>query len=159
MTRSILRYLVFSSRSNTNYVKDIVEATAILTEVVADMVEEVTSTATQAEVDTPTVVVMEVATEVEPVVIACLTLVLDFRNRIGVSRTLKILNYSLTIISQILQAFQNSRNLSTRRTLTSLLDPKLRSTSSEPYTLSLFKAAMSLNPLRRSTRLASLPTS
>ena len=51
------------------------------------MVEEVTSTATQVEVDTLTAVDTAVveATVVEPVEIACLTLELVFRNRTGVS--------------------------------------------------------------------------
>jgi hypothetical protein len=64
-----------------------VVVTAILMEVVAAMVEEVTLTATQVEVDTLTAVDMAAveATVVEPVEIACLTLELDFRNRTGVS--------------------------------------------------------------------------
>ena len=56
----------------------------ILMEVVADMVEA-TSTATQAEADTLTVVDMAAATVVVAAVIACLTLEQDFRNKTGVS--------------------------------------------------------------------------
>ena len=61
--------------------KTTVVVTAILMEVVAVMVEEVTSTATQVEVDMEAAVAMVV----ELVVIACLTWELDFRNRTGVS--------------------------------------------------------------------------
>ncbi len=72
----------------TDYVKTTVAVTVILMEAVADMVEEVTSTAIRAAVDTLTAVDMAAAaagTVAEPVVIACLTLELDFRNRTGVS--------------------------------------------------------------------------
>jgi hypothetical protein len=62
-------------------VKATVVVTAILMEVVAAMVEEVTLTATQVAVD----MAAAVDTVVEPVEIACLTLELDFRNRTGVS--------------------------------------------------------------------------
>jgi hypothetical protein len=73
--------------------KTTVVVTAILMEVAAVMVEEVTSTATQVEVDTLTAVDMEaaVAMVVELVVIACLTWELDFRNRTGVSYVLNSL--------------------------------------------------------------------
>jgi hypothetical protein len=80
-------YPILFSRSHTDYVRATVVVTAILMEVVAAMVEEVTLTATQVEVDTLTAVDMAAveATVVEPVEIACLTLELDFRNRTGVS--------------------------------------------------------------------------
>jgi hypothetical protein len=74
-------YLILLPRSHTDYVKATVVVTAILMEVVAVMGEEATSTATQVEVD----MVAAVATVVEPVEIACLTLELGFRNRTGVS--------------------------------------------------------------------------
>jgi hypothetical protein len=64
-----------------------VEAIAILTGVVADMVVEVTSTVTPVEVVILTVVVMEEVetTVVELVEIACLTWELVSRSRLGVS--------------------------------------------------------------------------
>jgi hypothetical protein len=83
---SLSIFMLFS-RSHTDYVKATVVVMAIQMEVVADMVEEVTSTATPVEVDTLTAVAMvaAVAMVVVPVEIACLTSELDFRSRTGVS--------------------------------------------------------------------------
>jgi hypothetical protein len=84
--------LFYASKSYADCVKSTVVTTVILMEEVAAM-EEVMLTAIQVEEDTLMAVDMAAAvTVVEPVAIACLTLVLDFRNKTGVSSVLMVSN-------------------------------------------------------------------